>query len=59
LEVSSELLLLGPEQIGSQYEASLFDELADRWSVDADGSTACAWFELDCDQARRRDRLES
>jgi anti-sigma B factor antagonist len=59
LEVSSELLLLGPERIGSQYEASLFDELADRWSVDADGSTACAWFELDCDQARRRDRLVS
>jgi anti-anti-sigma factor len=59
LEVASELLLLGPERIGSQYEASLFDELADRWSVHADGSTACVWFELDCEQARRRDRLAS
>jgi anti-anti-sigma factor len=59
LEVSNELLLLGPERIGSQYEASLFDELADRWSVDAGGSTACVWFELDCDQARRRDRIAS
>jgi anti-sigma B factor antagonist len=59
LEVSSELLSPGPDRIGSPYDETLFDELADRWSIDADGSTGCVWFELDCDHARYRDRLTS
>lgn len=57
LEVSSNLLSPGPDLIGAHYEETLFDELADRWSIDSDGSTACVWFELDCDRARERDRL--
>ena len=57
LGVSSELLSLPPERIGSQYEETLFDHLADRWSIDTGGSTACVWFELDCHQTPHRDRL--
>jgi len=57
LGVPSELLSLPPERIGSQYEAILFDHLADRWSIDPGGSTACVWFELDCHQTTHRDRL--
>jgi len=25
----------------------LFEQLADRWSIDADGDAACLWFEID------------
>ena len=57
LGVPSELVSLPPERIGPQYEESLFDHLADRWSVDTDGSTACVWFELDRHETRHRDRI--
>jgi anti-sigma B factor antagonist len=57
LGVSSELLSLPPEHIAPQYEEILFDKLADRWSIDTDGSTACVWFELDRHQTPHRDRL--
>jgi anti-sigma B factor antagonist len=57
LGVSSELLPLAPERIGAQYEELLFDHLADRWSIETGGSTACVWFELDCRETPDRDRL--
>jgi anti-sigma B factor antagonist len=55
LGVPSELLLPAPGLNGPQYDQILLDQLADRWSIDTDGATACVWFELDRHVSADRD----
>ena len=41
------LLSSAPEHDGPRYDTDVLDELADRWSIDAGGTNACIWFEID------------
>ena len=36
-----------PADHGRDYGLVLLDELADRWSLDESGQSACMWFEID------------
>jgi anti-anti-sigma factor len=50
-----ELLSSAPEDGRRGYDAHLLDELADRWSIDAGGATACIWFEIEHRRWRGRE----
>jgi hypothetical protein len=41
------LLELDGDADGTQYDLVLLDQVADRWSIDADEPSVCMWFEID------------
>jgi hypothetical protein len=43
----SHLLSSAPEYDGPRYDTNVLDGLADRWSIDAGGASACIWFEIE------------
>src|SRR2546428_5340205 len=47
LQAPPRLLALSSDGGPSDYGLLLLDELADRWSLDEAGQTACMWFEID------------
>jgi anti-anti-sigma factor len=46
--VPGELLSAPPELSRRQYERTLLDKMADRWSIETRESSARVWFEVDC-----------
>jgi len=56
LRVPSVLLRQPPEHRGPRYDRILFDELADRWSIDDAEHTTCIWFEIDSSESPRESR---
>jgi hypothetical protein len=47
LRAASERLVRPPEQAGPHYDHILLDQVAHRWSIDADERSARIWFEID------------
>jgi hypothetical protein len=47
LHAPPQLLGLTSDGDSTDYGLLLLDELADRWSLDQAGETACMWFEID------------
>jgi hypothetical protein len=53
LHAPRELVFWPPQPEQPQHDLLLIDDLADRWSIDADSENACMWFEIDRQQVAR------